>query len=204
MKVEAQIEKTRAAILGLLALLPRKIWRTELVKLIFLSDNLFYESTGRTITGNTYMWDHYGPNAVSHAIANEADELAGLGKIRMSARPSLHGGSSYQYWVDEPSSTWKDVQSALDVGECQILRDIVKAFGRLSLESLVKRSKDSHPFANAQQYDILELEQDERAKRMRELVDSSGEFLEEVELALSDAHAGRWVWDDELESFTAS
>ena len=70
MSERVDIPKTRTVIQGILGLLGTRVSRTALVKLVYLSDNRFFESTGRTITGNAYMWDHYGPNAVSHAIAN--------------------------------------------------------------------------------------------------------------------------------------
>ena len=200
-----QIDKTRAVIRGMLALLAKKkVGRTELVKLVYLCDNRFYESSGRTITGNTYMWDHFGPNAVGDAIANEANEMANSGSIRMAVRGSIYGGSAYDYGVDDPSDAWLTVEDTLDVGERQVLKDIAKTFGRRTLQSLIKFSKDTRPFASAQQYGILKVEQDKRAQEVRNRLDSSGEFLEEAEMGFQDAEAGSWVSDDELDSFTKS
>ena len=100
MATQVHIQKTRDTILGMLALLDRKVGRTELVKLVYLSDSRFFESTGRTITGITYMWDHYGPNAVGHATANEADQMVNEGSVRVEIRPSMYSGYAYDYWVD--------------------------------------------------------------------------------------------------------
>ena len=200
MTAGVDIPKTRAAIQGILALAGRKTGRTELVKLIYLADNSFYESTGRTITGNAYMWDHYGPNAVSQAIASEADNLASFGKVRMAASPSIYGGRAFYYWVDDSDGTWGTIEYSLDTGECQILIDVAKRFGKLSLGALVRRSKETRPFSNARQYDLLTLEQDDGAKEMRQRLASSGDFLEEVELGFRDADEGNWVEDDELDS----
>lgn len=199
-----QITKTRAAVQGLLALLRKKVGRTELTKLIYLADNRFHESTGRTITGNTYMWDHYGPNAVGNAITSEADELVNQGVMRMAIRPSAFGGSAYDYWVDAPNDTWKDVAAILDAGECQVLADIVKKFRRTPLLSLIKHAKATRPFMKAEQYDILHLEQNEHASKVQEQIHSCGEFTEEVKLGLKDAEEGRWVWDEDLDMFTRS
>jgi uncharacterized phage-associated protein len=195
-----QIKKTRATIQGMLALLKRKLGRTELVKLVYLADNRFYESMGRTITGNLYTWDRYGPNAVSHAIANEADELANLGAVRMVVRQSMYGSDVYQYWVDDPTRAWAAAASVLDEGERQILMDVARQYGQMSLRDLVKNSKETRPFKKAQQYDLLTLEQDENARQMSARLGSDGEFLEEVKLGLEDADRGRWVWDEELDS----
>ena len=195
-----QVEKTRVVIQGFLALLGKKILRTELVKLVYLADNAFYESTGRTITGNGYMWDHHGPNAIGSAIVSEANELANLGTIRMAERLSMYGGDAYQYWIDNPNYAWEIVVSRLDAGERQILMDVVNKFGELNMSSLVKRSKETQPFINAQQYDVLQLKQNENAAKLIKKLDAVGEFLEEVESGLEDAEKGQWVWDEELNS----
>ena len=200
---QVHIQKTRDTIQGMLALLGRKVGRTELVKLIYLSDSRFYESTGRTITGITYMWDHYGPNAVGHATANEADQMVNQGSVRVEIRPSMYSGYAYDYWVENPSEVWRSVESSLDPGECQILMDVANQFGRLSLQVLISQSKRSKPFAQAEQYQLLELQQNPKMKDMA-TIDSSGEFLEEVEFGLEDEDAGRWVWEDELDDFTSS
>ncbi len=198
MSERVDIPRTRRVIQGILGLLATQVSRTALVKLVYLSDNRFFESTGRTITGNAYMWDHYGPNAVSQAIANEADELADKGTIRMSIRPSMYGGDAYQYWVDNPDSVWQETERVLSAGECQILLDVANRYGRMSLGSLIERSKETRPFVNAGQYESLRLHQDEGAKEMRKRLASSGDFLEDSQSGLDDADAGDWVSDDHL------
>ncbi len=197
---QVNISKTRAVIRAILLLRRRKVLRTELVKLVYLADNRFYESTGRTITGNTYRWDHFGPNAVSGAIVDEANAMADEGMVLMSARPSMHGGSAYPYWIrsSDQGSAWKTVESALDAGERQVVRDIVKQFGQMGLESLIRRSKATVPFAEASRYGILTLQQNQQAEVMRSRMDKAGEFLEDAEAGLRDADAGEWVSDEQL------
>ena len=192
-----QIDKTRAAIIGILALTGTKVLRTKLVKLVYMADNRFYEFTGRTITGNLYMWDHFGPNAVGNAIANEANELSRQSKVRMSVHPSMVDGDSYEYWVDDADTSWEAVESLLDEGERQIIVDVTREFGRQGINTLVKKSRETSPFHNAQQYDLLQFEQLDRSIRMKEKVDSEGDFLEEVEIALKEADEDQWIWDDE-------
>lgn len=196
---DEQIRKTRAVIQGILALKKSRASRTELVKLVYLADNRFYESTGRTITGNLYMWDHYGPNAVGNAIVSEADQLVRLGALRMATGPSMYGGETYWYWIDDPSTTWENAAPALDEGERQVVMDIVRQYGKLSLKSLVSESKQTQPFKDAQQYDPLRLLQNEKAAEMRKLLQSSGAFLEEGRMALKEADEEKWVWDEELD-----
>ena len=78
--------------------------------------------------------------------------------------------------------------------------DVVNKFGELNMSSLVKRSKETQPFINAQQYDVLQLKQNENAAKLIKKLDAVGEFLEEVESGLEDAEKGQWVWDEELNS----
>ncbi|MCH7625624.1 MAG: SocA family protein [Chloroflexi bacterium] len=197
MTEQEQIEKTRAVVRGMLSLTGRTLHRTELVKLIYLADNRFFESTGRTITGNTYMWHHYGPNSVSHAITCEAKELVDAGTIRMTVSESMYGGESFRYWVDDPDGEWGNIGSTLDAGERQVLMDIVSQYGNMSIQSLVGASKRTIPFEDARQYQLLEMKQDANAKNMRTKLESSGEFLEQAAVSLEEAENGEWVDDSE-------
>ena len=43
------IEKTEIVVQGFLALLGKRISRTQIVKLVYLADNLFYEATGKPL-----------------------------------------------------------------------------------------------------------------------------------------------------------
>jgi hypothetical protein len=150
------------------------------------------------------MWDHYGPNAVGHATANEADHLVNEGSVRIEVRPSMYSGHAYDYWVENPSEVWRSVESSLDPGECQILMDTAREFGRLSLDALIDQSKKTSAFVNANQYQVLMLQQNERMKNIEDTSPASGEFLEEVELGFEDADGGRWVRDEDLDVFTKS
>ncbi len=187
---QEQITKTRAVVRGMLSLSGRKLHRTELVKLIYLADNRFFESTGRTITGNTYMWHHYGPNSVGHAITSEANMLVDAGAIRVTVSESMYGGESFRYWVDDPSKEWMDINSTLDAGERQVLMDIINQYGNMSIQGLVGESKRTAPFEGAQQYQLLEMKQDANAKKLRAKLGSSGDFLEEAAVSIEEAITG--------------
>lgn len=194
------IDKTGAVIQGILALLGRQIWRTNLVKLVYLADNRFYECVGETITGNEYWWDNFGPNAVDNAIVKSADSLLRAGNLRANTSLSMQGNRRHQYWVENPEEVWDEVASLLDWGEQQILRDIVKEYGSVnSAVRLAEMSKQTKPFENAKQYDILRFKQNERAKELQQWLDSIDGLKEEIELGLADMEAGRMVWADELE-----
>lgn len=200
MAEQNQIDKTHLVIQGLLVLLddPSTL-RTKLVKLVYLADNRFYEFTGRTITGNQYRWDHYGPNAEGNTIVEAAEYLANEGEISGSAKSSRHGTVVYPYRIKDRDKVWGKVVSGLDDGEIQILRDIVRQYGHLDQDRIVSASKGTKPFANAQQYDRLQFSQNEQAIELRNKLASDPDFLEEVKLGLADADAGRWVWDEDLD-----
>ena len=192
------IEKTEIVVQGFLALLGKRISRTQIVKLVYLADNLFYEATGKTITGTQYMWDHYGPNSVDDVIANATDQLVIEGEVRRAVG-SYKGSHTFNYWVDDPDVTWKNTASALSDGECQIIFNIVRKYGRYNASDLARLSKRTKPFEDARQYEKLRFKRNERAKEMQEMLDASEGFLEEVRLGFEDLDAGRLVWAHELE-----
>ena len=192
------IEKTEIVVQGFLALLGKRISRTQIVKLVYLADNLFYESTGRTITGTQYIWDHYGTNSVDDVIANATDQLVIEGEVRRAVG-SYKGSHTFNYWVDDPDATWKNTASALSDGECQIIFNIVRKYGRYNASDLARLSKRTKPFESARKYERLQFKQNERARELQQWLDSIEGLKKEVELGLADADAGRLVWADELE-----
>ena len=191
-------DKAGAVIQAFLALLGRRASRTQIVKLVFLADNLCYESTGRTITGTRYMWDNYGPNAVDNSIADTTDELVEERKI-CRAVGQYKGSHTYNYWVNDSSAIWRKTASLLSDVECQIVRDIARKYGRYNASDLANMSRKTKPFENAKQYEILRFKQSERARELQDMLDASPDFLEEVRLGFEDLEAGRWVWADGVE-----
>ena len=198
----SRIDKTEFVIQGFLALLGKRVSRTQIVKLVYLADNLFYESTGRTITGTEYVWDHYGPNSVDNVIANTTDLLASEGQV-CRVVGSYNGSRTFNYWVNDPQATWRNIASVLGNGERQIVQDIARKYGRYNASDLATLSKKTKPFENAKQHETLRFEQNERAKELQDMLASSADFLEEVRLGFEDYDAGRSVWADEVEGFTS-
>lgn len=192
-------DKVGAVIQAFLALLNRRASRTQIVKLVYLADNLCYESTGKTITDTRYMWDHYGPNAVDNSIADATDELVAEGQICRAV--GLYKGShTYNYWVFDSCAIWRKIASVLSDVECQIVQDIARKYGRYNASDLANMSKKTKPFENAKQYEILRFKQSERTKEVQDMLDASPDFLNEVRLGFEDLEAGRWVWADEVDN----
>ena len=167
--------------------------------MVYLADNSFYEATGQTITGNTYKWDNHGPNAVDHLIVDTAHMLVAANKICTKTRTSMYAGDAYDYWVDDSKVALEDATSKLDEGEFQIILDTVKSYGDLAFNPLVTASKETRPFKNARKGEVLSMKQNENAQKIQAMLDSSPEFLQEVEKGFEDAEAGRWVWDEDVD-----
>ena len=193
------IDKIEVVVQGFLGLLGKRVSRTQMVKLVYLADNLFYESTGRTITGTQYVWDHYGPNAVDNRIADTTDQLASEGEV-CRVLGSYKGSHIFNYWVNDPHATWRKAASELSDGERQIVRDIARKYGRYNAFDLANLSKKTRPFKNARKYEILHFKRNERAKELQNLLASSEDFLEEAKLGFEDLEAGRLVWANELDN----
>lgn len=201
MSENARIDKIHLSIQGLLALLDKPAGRTQIVKLVYLADNRFYECVGRTLTGKAYIWDHYGPNDADDSITAAADALAECGRIVRTPAVSWSGWNTFRYSVKSPISAWQEVARHLNAGEQQILRDIAKQYGHITnATKLAEASKQTAPFENAKQYERLQFKQSERAIELQNMLASNPDFLEEVRLGLADEDEGRWIWDDELDA----
>jgi hypothetical protein len=170
--------KMMAAIMIVLEELGTPVHRTKLVKLIYLAENLFYEHEGSTITGLGYMWDNYGPNAISNAIVKEADKLVGEDFACVKTGNSMYGGENYLYSLG-PKKTDKH-KSLLSPFEIQVLRDTVRRYRDHSVQAIVSASKKTTPFKNTRQYDILEMKISPAYTRLIEILKGDAEFLSTI------------------------
>lgn len=201
MTEHARIDKTHLAIQGLLALLNKPADSAQIVHLVYLADNRFYECAGRTLTGNAYIRDSGGPNDVNDSIAPAADALAEDGRVVRTPAASMNGQDAFTYSVASPVSAWQKVACSLNAGEQQILRDIAKQYGHITnATQLADASKQTAPFANAKQHERLQFKQSERAIELNRRLDSIDGLQEELELGLADIDEGRWVWHEDLDA----
>ena len=81
------------------------------------------------------MWDEYGPNAISHAIAIEANKLVEEGFASMKTGTSIYGTDTFLYSLG-PKKT--------DIAEClispierQALLDTVKRYPGITQKELI-------------------------------------------------------------------
>lgn len=122
----------------------------KLVKLVYLIDYSYFEHYGETLTGFHYMWDHHGPNALSHAIKAEAEALAKKGIVRILHKPNIYDGVTTEFELAVGTEIGQ-----LDQGAEMVISDILHLFGHYSVSKITAYSKKTRPFKSARQYDHL-------------------------------------------------
>ena len=123
---------------------------TKLVKLVYLIDYSYFEHYGKTLTGFQYMWDHHGPNALSHAIKAEAEALADQGMVRILHKPNIYDSVTTEFNLAAGAEVGR-----LDSGAEMVISDILHLYGHYSVTKITALSKKTKPFRNAKQYDHL-------------------------------------------------
>lgn len=125
---------------------------TRLVKLVYLIDYTYFRYHGSTLTGLRYMWDFHGPNALGHAIVEEANSLAKQGTIKIDQSSNIYGGITTEYrFIPNAKVPTLEPEAELIVG------DMVRKYGSLSTTRITAISKETEPFKTAKQYDLLEM-----------------------------------------------
>lgn len=194
-----RIAKTRLVIRGMLALLKKRVRRENLAELIYLADNKYYVNTGKSITGISYIRGEHGPVAEGDVIIKQVDWLVEDGLVCKAPDPFKRDGVSCRYWVEEPGAVWREVKAAVGMGDEDMLRDIVRQYGKISSASeLAAISKHTSAYKNARPAERIYFKQSRRAIEVNRWLDSIDGLQEEVERGLADIEAGRWVSDDEL------
>jgi len=160
------MNKLQGTIISVLNLLDRPLYRTEIVKFIYMIDEMYFRHFGKTITGINYKWDNFGPNSVDDGIINEAEKLVNEGIIHMSSEPNQYGGTSYLYKLEK---LYDESLSSLSEGEKYVIKDIAYHFKHCSLSELIQASKQTASFKGVEQYHDIELKQ---SKKYQEIVES--------------------------------
>jgi len=140
----------------------RPIYRTALVKLVYLVDYIYAQHTGRTLTGFEYVWDDYGPNAVGNKIVKGADRLhSAKGMITIDKGLTPSGNAKYQYHLarEARKSELRD-----ELGE-RIIKDVIMSYGNLNWAAIVRAAKATPPVMQAKPGDRLDLAPDSDKQR---------------------------------------
>lgn len=139
----------------------RPIYRTSLVKLVYLVDYIYAQHEGRTLTGLEYFWDNYGPNAVDNDIVKRADRLKWpKGPVEIEKKPTPSGNPSYLYRLRAGAVTRRLGQ----LGEL-VIKDVVRKHGNKNWGEIVKASKETRPVLQGKQGERLDLKPDESTRK---------------------------------------
>jgi uncharacterized phage-associated protein len=176
------VSKTMAVVSLVLEEMGIPVHRTKLVKLVYLADVLFYEHFGETITDLGYMWDDFGPNAISNAIVKETDKLVKQDYACMKVGRSIYGSENYMY--NSGPKKLKNGDKLLSPLERQVIRDTVERYRHYSIQQIVAASKRTNPFKTARQYEILRMNQSPEYTRLVEAITSDSQLMEEIKEAI--------------------
>lgn len=173
------MSKTMAVISLVLEEMGVPVHRTKLVKLVYLTDALFYEHFGKTITGLGYMWDDFGPNAISNAIVKEADKLVQEDYACMKVGMSIYGSENYMY--SSGPKKFEVPDELLDQLERQVIQDIVERYRNYNINQIVAASKRTEPFKTAHQYEVLKMNQSSEYQELVESIKSDTKLMAEIQ-----------------------
>jgi uncharacterized phage-associated protein len=117
-----------------------RIGRTQLVKLIYLSDLFSRQFLGESLTDLDYIWWHHGP--FDSRILAEISALADARTIREKS-PNANG---HHYAAAGEPSAW-----SLTEDETEVVNFIAEQYGRLSAHSLTRKVAKTAPMVDAKQ-----------------------------------------------------
>ena len=186
--------KLPSLLLGILCKMSKGVSRTNLVNLTYLIDEANYRLKEETITGLTYKRDSYGPNAASNEIATVLEGLVRQGTLTVNRSPQTESGNPRSIYrvkgdfdidtLDLTPDEWLSIQSA------------VHRHGRMSVSEITYASKQTVPFKNASQYEVLNLKRDWSLTITDEDI-AKDPFLAETVEALKD-DTGEYISLEEL------
>lgn len=144
------------------------VYRTALVKLVYLVDYVYAQHTGKTVTGFDYAWDDHGPNAVGNAIVKRADSLKlfPFESIDIETGVTPSGNPKFLYRVRDAGETKKLPDELAE----RIISDVVGKYARLNWAEIVAAAKQTQPVLRAKQGDRLDLAADPRTARQIEAI----------------------------------
>ncbi len=176
------INKTDAVLLGVLCELNREVLRTKFVKLVYLLDNFYFEQLGETLTDFTYHWDHYGPNTVGNAITESLAKLSKHELVRDTQKLTPYEDFA-NYYKCADSVNIEDIP--LDDKDWSFIHSIVKRFGHMSREEIVRESKRTAPMQGvSQKKEILIFRQNPKIEVLKKKFYDDSKFVRDTMEAL--------------------
>ena len=135
------LDKSDAALIGLLSVLDDMVSGTKLMNLTYLLDNLSLRHGGSTITEFSYRIGEYGPEQVGNSIVGRLKELSEHGFARQ-----VGGGTSLENGVRYRISEYGDEAALpLDADDWALIHSVVHTYGSLSLSEILEECKRAEP-----------------------------------------------------------
>ena len=178
-----QHARLRAALLALLHTLGKKAGKTKIVKLVYLTDEANYRLRGETITGLEYIRERGGPNDLGNRIVRMLDHLVKDGELTEEASVQPGGKATHRY----QTSSDLDVSTLPLSGDDWIeIQTAVHKYGRMSVEDIVRESRNSIPVQNARECETLQLCQDQKLRITDEDIANDPLLLTAVQARAAD------------------
>ena len=189
--------KIDAVIIEVLKKEGRPTHRTRLVKLVYLIDHIYHRHFGQTLTGLSYMWDYFGPNAVSNAIVDRGDRLCTQKLLHLTRTPNQYGDFSYLYSLETP-----DVASPVELEPAALLiiDDVVRKYRNSTLEQLVRASKRTEPFRRARPFEVLKMEKSSTYEDLEKDIEADPQFSADIRESIEHPSDGTTFTIHELEA----
>ena len=184
--------KLQAVLLGILHILGKGSYRTKLVKMVYFVDEANSRLCGETVTGLTYIWDSYGPNAENNEIVKTLDDLKYAGVLDSMLRLYLNTEGHYYKLAESLDPSELDLTADDWAG----IQSVVRAYGGMNAKTIARVSKQTKPFEQAEQYDTLCLQRDPALQVTKEEIANDALLGEALSAIASDT--GERVSLDEL------
>lgn len=177
---------------------PRRISRTVLVKLVYLTDVEFFRRYARKMTGLEYQHHHFGP--FTWGIIDTAEELVAKKLIMTTSTTNIYGDPTIMYKSAEERPCFDSMDSyCLDV-----VRFVNNKFSTFNFTQLLDYVYSTPPMVNVPSGEIINFDtlrnpvRDALAEHTRASLSYKGEeLIQHLRKTLGDQVKGNYEFDEE-------
>lgn len=177
---------------------PRRISRTVLVKLVYLTDVEFFRRYARKMTGLEYQHHHFGP--FTWGIVDTAEELVAKKLITTISTTNIYGDPTIIYKSTEEQPSFDSLDShCLDV-----VRVVNNKFSTFSFTQLLDYVYSTPPMVNVPSGEIINFDtlrnpvRDALAEHTRANLSYKGEeLIQHLRKRLGDQVKGDYEFDED-------
>lgn len=135
-------------VMTIIKLFPRDLGRTELMKLVYLSDCEYYRLKEETLTGLGYTRDNHGP--VNYEILDSVNDLSSQGFVFIGEEITPYGNRRVSHQATDKAASYL---SDLTPDQHEVLSSIVSVCGRMNSQEILNLAYATSPMLR-----ILEVE----------------------------------------------